>query len=195
MVEGQVIIMSNVYDLVDLVKQNNGNNIIKAILPNGDIVDVGVQQYVEAGIYFMFAKDKNGIQTIAGLKSNLEYEASDECWRPDCFGIFDDGRSDFLDCEIRFANYDCDEFFDADEEDVEEYVYEVYGITVEDGVVYLHCEDDFVGVNNKPITSSDELTQEEKEMIKKALNYYGNRMADTEGYSSGEPYWDLMTRF
>lgn len=188
--------MSNVYDLVDVVKQNNGNEVIKAILPNQNIVDVGFQHYVESGIYFMFAKDdKNGIQTVTGLKSNLEYEASDKCWRPDCFSIFDDGRSDFLDCEIRFVNYDCDEFFDEDEEDVEEYVYEVYRITVEDGVVYLHCEDDFADANNEPITSIDELTKEEKEMIKKALNYYGIRLADTEGYSSGEPYWDLMNRF
>lgn len=28
-------------------------------------------------------------------------------------------------------------------------------------------------------------------MIVKALEYYGNRKADTEGYSSGEKYWDI----
>lgn len=188
--------MSNVYDLVDVVKQNNGNEVIKAILPNGDIIDVGVQQYVESDIYFMFAKDsRNGIQTVTGLKGNLEYEASDECWRPDCCGIFNDGRSDFLDCEICFVNCDSDEFFDIDEEDTEEYTFDVYGITVEDEIVYLHCEEDFVNENNESAESIETLTDEEKEMIKKALNYYGNRLADTEGYSSGEPYWDLMNRF
>lgn len=184
----------NIYDLVDVIKKNNGDEVIKAILPDGNIVDVGVQQYIESDIYFMFVKDENGTQTITGLKGNLECEASDKCWRPDHYGIFDEGRSDFLDCEVRFANYDCDEFFNADEEDVEEYVFEVYGITVENGIVYLHCEDDFVN-ESESIESVDELTDEEKEMIKKALNYYGDRLANTHGYSSGEPYWDLMNRF
>lgn len=45
---------------------------------------------------------------------------------------------------------------------------------------------------NKKITI--ELTNKEKEMIKKALNYYGDKLADTQGYSSGEPYWDLINK-
>ena len=39
-----------------------------------------------------------------------------------------------------------------------------------------------------------ELTNKEIEMIKKALNYYGDKLADTLGYSAGEKYWDLMEK-
>ena len=193
----KVKIMKNVYDLVDIIKANNGNYEIKAIMSDGNVIDVGTQQYVEDGIYYMFRvqNDSTTTHTLDYLKSNLEYEASSECWRTDSWGIFDDGRSDLLDCEICFANYDIDEFSDRDYEDVEEYIFEINGITVDDEerIVYLHCEefeDDISKVN-----SVDELTDDEKEMIKKALNYYGTRLADTEGYSSGEPYWDLMNRF
>lgn len=193
-------IMKNVYDLVDIIKGNDGNYKIKAIMPDGNIIDVGTQQYVEDGIYYMFKVQNNAttIHTLNGIKSNLEYEASDECWRTDSWGIFDDGRSDLLDCEICFANYDIDEFTEKDYEDTEEYVFEINGITVndEEEIVYLHCEEfeDEESILSK-VDSADKLTDEEKEMIKKALNYYGDKLADTQGYSSGEPYWDLMNRF
>lgn len=187
--------MVSLYDFVDVIKRCNGSESIKVILLDGDIVDVGVQQNVESEIYFMFAADTNGTQTVTGLKGNLECEASNECWRTDYHGIFDDGRSDLLDCEVRFANCDCDEFFDSDDKDTKECVFDVNGITVEDGIVYLHCEDGFMNGSNEREESTVKLTDEEKEMIKKALNYYGIRLADTQGYSAGEPYWDLMNRF
>lgn len=191
--------MKNIYDLVDIIKANDGNYEIKAITPNGNIVDVGTQQYVEDGIYYMFRvqNDSTTIHTLDNLKSNLEYEASDECWRTDSWGIFDDGCSDLLECEICFANYDIDEFSDRNYEDTEEYVFEINGITVDDNkeTVYLHCEEFEDEDNVSKVDLIEELTDEEKEMIKKALDYYGNRLADTEGYSSGEQYWDLMNRF
>lgn len=40
-----------------------------------------------------------------------------------------------------------------------------------------------------------ELTKKEIRMIKDALDYYGDMVADTKGYSSGEKYWDLMNKF
>ena len=40
-----------------------------------------------------------------------------------------------------------------------------------------------------------ELTNKEIKMIKNALNYYGDKLADTQGYSAGEKYWDLMEKF
>ena len=40
-----------------------------------------------------------------------------------------------------------------------------------------------------------ELTSKEIRMIKDALDYYGDMVADTKGYSSGEKYWDLMEKF
>lgn len=40
-----------------------------------------------------------------------------------------------------------------------------------------------------------ELTKKEIKMIKEALNYYGDEVADRQGYSSGEKYWDLMEKF
>ena len=41
---------------------------------------------------------------------------------------------------------------------------------------------------------SIELTDGEVEAIKKALDFYGVRMAETLGYSSGEVYWDLVNK-
>lgn len=41
---------------------------------------------------------------------------------------------------------------------------------------------------------SIELTDGEVETIKKALDFYGVRMAETLGYSSGEVYWDLVNK-
>ena len=34
----------------------------------------------------------------------------------------------------------------------------------------------------------------EIDLIKKALNYYGDKIADSQGYSNGEPYWDLIAK-
>lgn len=39
-----------------------------------------------------------------------------------------------------------------------------------------------------------ELTNTEIKMITDALNYYGDEVADNQGYSSGERYWDLMNK-
>lgn len=36
-----------------------------------------------------------------------------------------------------------------------------------------------------------ELTKNEMEMLFKALDFYGDKVADSQGYSSAEPYWDL----
>lgn len=40
-----------------------------------------------------------------------------------------------------------------------------------------------------------QLTAEEKGLIAKALDAMGDKVADTQGYSSGEPYWDLKEKF
>lgn len=40
-----------------------------------------------------------------------------------------------------------------------------------------------------------ELTNKELAMIKESLNYYGDKLADTRGFSAGEKYWDLMEKF
>ena len=38
------------------------------------------------------------------------------------------------------------------------------------------------------------LTKKEIEMIKVALDYYGDKIADALGYSAGEKYWDLISK-
>ncbi len=38
------------------------------------------------------------------------------------------------------------------------------------------------------------LTKEELDLIKESLDVRGNQQADREGYSSGEPYWDLKEK-
>ncbi len=40
-----------------------------------------------------------------------------------------------------------------------------------------------------------QLSVKEKELVVKALDAMGDRVADTEGYSSGEKYWDLKEKF
>ena len=44
-------------------------------------------------------------------------------------------------------------------------------------------------------TCTKELTNKEKQMIYKALNYYGDFLANKIGYSTGEEYWNLMQKF
>lgn len=39
-----------------------------------------------------------------------------------------------------------------------------------------------------------ELNNEEKDLIIKALDFMGNYVADKEGYSSGEKYWDIKDK-
>ena len=43
-------------------------------------------------------------------------------------------------------------------------------------------------------TRKVELTAKEQSMIRAALDYYGDSLADSEGYSSGEKYWDLKEK-
>lgn len=45
------------------------------------------------------------------------------------------------------------------------------------------------------IKTEVKLTNKEIRMIKEALNYYGDKLADTRGFSAGEKYWDLMEKF
>lgn len=40
-----------------------------------------------------------------------------------------------------------------------------------------------------------QLTEYEKGLVAKALDFYGDRVADAVGYSAGEEYWDLKARF
>ena len=47
----------------------------------------------------------------------------------------------------------------------------------------------------KIVGISVELTNEEVKMIANALSYYGDKIADTQGYSAGEKYWNLITKF
>lgn len=39
-----------------------------------------------------------------------------------------------------------------------------------------------------------QLTEREKGLVAKALDFYGDRVADTQGYSAGEKYWDLKAK-
>lgn len=183
--------MKNVNDLVNIIKTNDSNYVIKAITPDKEVVDVGMQQYIEDEIYYMFKReDDEKIHTLNGLKLNLEYEASDNCWKSDGCGIFYDGNSNLLGCDIRFENYYVDDAYD------EEVDYEINRITVdeENGIVYLHCED-FEDYTTSTEKYMYEITDEERTLIKQALDFYGDYIADRVGYSSGEKYWDLMNKF
>lgn len=61
---------------------------------------------------------------------------------------------------------------------------------------YKEVEDDEARESNN-IKHEEELlrlTSKEKEMINKALDYYGDKLADSQGYSSGEKYWNLANK-
>lgn len=144
--------------LVEKIKSLNDSMVIKAILPNDDVIDVSTQQYVIDGEYCMFAKtdeyEHYGTQhTVGALKNNLEYEASDSCWRTNG-DIFDDAKSDFFDCEIYIVTGDYDAFNDCAGDGYA--CYEVYGFKVENDVMYLVCdvaalEETFVAEDDKPV--------------------------------------------
>lgn len=130
--------------LVESVKSLNDAIVIKAILPNSIVIDISTQQYVVDGEYYMFAKtDKYEYyktqHTVGILKSNLEYEASDSCWRTNG-DIFDDAKSDFFNCDIYIVTGDYDAFNDCMGDGYK--CYDVYGFKVENDVMYLVCDVD-----------------------------------------------------
>lgn len=128
--------------LVERIKPLSDSMMIKAILPDGTVIDVSTQQYVVEGNYHMFAKTNEYAHydtqhTIGQLKSNLAYEASDSCWRTNG-DIFDDAKSDFFDCDVYVVTGDYDAFHDCAEDGY--MCYEVHGFKIENDIMYLMCD-------------------------------------------------------
>lgn len=46
-----------------------------------------------------------------------------------------------------------------------------------------------------PKTKPVELTNKEIMLVREALDCYGDEVADSQGYTSGEKYWNLMHKF
>ena len=181
--------MQTIQELVDIISQNNSEKEVKAILPDGRIIDVGAQYYVECDKYHMFRTqyDEDSAATISLFRKNLEHEASDTCWQKP-WDIFDNQYNTFVNCEIYVTDCDCEDF----DEISDEKIYEVYGFTTEENIVYMHCEPNF---ENRTNTSYiNQLTEEERCLIVEALDHFGNHMAKQFG-CSGEKYWDLMEKF
>lgn len=131
--------------IVDKLKEANGDILVKAILPDGTIINMSTQQYVIDGEYHMFAQADGFDEvyqrqhTTEMFKRNLEYEASDSCWRTQ-YDIFEDGKSDFLDCEVYIVTGNYDDYHNC--LDTGTYaVHETFGAKIEDGVFYLICSE------------------------------------------------------
>lgn len=76
--------------------------------------------------------------------------------------------------------------FDGDFQDMYDNLSETVLDVMNDLLIVIRSENDEV---------SPKLTRKEKKMVKKALDYYGDILADTIGYSAGEKYWDLINKF
>lgn len=197
--------MIYVDDIVKFIKENKKfeNAEVMAILPDDAVVKISTQQYVEDGTYFMFTEQNDnisGIQTLSGLKFNLECEGSDSCWRPNCLSIFDDdGKNMFLDCDVAVVYDSVDNFIDSTIDDggnVDKChsVYPVTNIMFKDNTVFLICNEDSDEYEYSENEVHEGLTEEEKKLILTALNHFGDYVAERQGYSSGEKYWDLAEK-
>jgi len=143
---------------------------------------------VEDDKLYLFTEGDDEHLTANQLKWYIENEAEDRCWHNGY------GESLFLDCEVVIC-FGTSELDNSDCKCVSTNV--VY--TGVDNTLIIHCDEE----ENEEVTSDSEATRditinlssEEVEMICNALNFYGDKVADSEGYSSGERYWNLIELF
>ena len=144
-------------DLVNFIKDFIGGTgeecEVKAVLSNNNVINVSPQQYVIDGDYHMFARTNNGDPrydrslNVFCLKSNLEYEGSDKCWRS-TGDIFDDCKSDFFDCPIYIVTGNYDDFHNCLDTGTY-FCHEVFSFKYEDDVLYLICDESLIDVEEE----------------------------------------------
>ena len=79
-------------------------------------------------------------------------------------------------------------------------IYDLSDIIIDKNQLLLICSDDEEENDEEEIEENKEeliisLTPSEAKLIAEALNYFGDKVADSRGYSKGEKYWDLISKF
>lgn len=162
--------------IVNKIKELTHDMPVKAILPDNTVVDMSTQQYVVDGEYYMFAQADGFDEayqhqhTTEMFKHNLEYEASDSCWRTQ-YDIFGDGKSDFLDCEVYVVTGNYDDYYNYLDTDTYA-IHETFGAKIEDDIFYIICTKPEASDNDDesfeiPKSEHITLTDAEKAIVEK----------------------------
>ena len=180
--------MATVRELLNTLTRSNGEQFVLVDDDKGNFIPLQHEFYVEDDTLFLFTEGDNENLTVNQLLWYIEGEAEDRCWHNGY------GESLFLDCEVKIGfgtsdpgNSDC------------EYINTNAVYTGVNNVLIIRCDDsngttdDLVADVIRDVTIN--LSSDEVEMVKRALNYYGDKIADSEGYSSGEAYWNLINLF
>lgn len=185
--------MATVYDLKKVLDtligsyKNANNFLVMTKLPGKkeptSIVEFSVD---DEQLYLSSDSEDNDVFTVSRLRNYITREAEEECWKDD-----DNFMSTFYDCEIIIYDYD------------NEIVYDLSDIIIDKNQLLLICSNDEENDDEddeKEIEKNKEelivsLTPSEVKLIAKALNYFGDKVADSKGYSEGEKYWDLISKF
>ena len=178
-----------VYDLKKILDtligcyKNANNFLITAKLPGKkeytSIIEFDVE---DEKLYLSSDNEDEEMLSVARLRKYIIEEAKEKCWEDD-----ESFTSKFYDCEIKIYDYDEDDTYCLSE------------VIIYKNQLVLICSD-----NNKKNEEEYEEEEEEEEitltlseakLIAGALNYVGDKAADANGYSAGEKYWDLCTKF
>ena len=180
----------NVYDLKKALDtlidsyENADNFLVMTKLPgkkeSTSIVEFSVD---DEQLYLSSDSEDDDVFTASRLRNYILREAKDSCWDDD-----DLEMSRFYDCDI------C--IYDEDEE----ITYNLSDIKINENKLILVCLDDEEDDDDEENEEEEEeeeisLTLSEAKLIAGALNYAGDKAADVNGYSAGEKYWDLCTKF
>ena len=179
-----------VYDLKKVLDtligsyKNANNFLITAKLPGKkeytSIIEFDVE---DEKLYLSSDNEDEEILNVARLRKYIIEESKEKCWEDDESFI-----SKFYDCEIKIYDYG---------------TYATYYLSktiINKNKLVLICsdnEDDDTEEKNKEKEEEKNisLTLSEIKLITGALNYAGDKAADANGYSAGEKYWDLCTKF
>ena len=176
--------LKKVLDTLISCYKNANNFLITAKLPGKkeytSIIEFDVE---DEKLYLSSDNEDEEILNVARLRKYIIEEAKEKCWEDDESFI-----SKFYDCEIKIYDYCTDVIYCLSE------------VIINKNQIVLICSD-----NNKKNEEEYEEEEEEEEeitltlseakLIAGALNYAGDKAADANGYSSGEKYWDLCTKF
>lgn len=186
--------MATVRDLFKILKDHNDDWKELVVVKNndGNYIPLVRRFYVEDNILFLYTKSEDNIPLSTDyLRFYLENESVDECWD------ICQGESSFLDCDV------CIVFGDADNvDDTSDLVLDVDYFAGNNKQLSCICDYDTNNENDESVENDEDvirniilqLSAKEVDMICESLNYYGDKVADSVGYSSGEKYWDLMNR-
>ena len=182
--------MTTVYDLKKVLDtligsyKNADNFCVMTKLPGKkeptSIVEFSVD---DEQLYLSSDSEDNDVFTVSRLRNYITREAEEECWKDE-----DSFMSRFYDCEIVIYDYD------------DEIVYDLSDIIINKNQLLLICSSDDDEDDEEEIEENKEeliisLTPSEAKLIVEALNYFGDKVADSRGYSEGEKYWDLIPKF